>query len=105
MDGDQVAAACLCRSQHGDDETMGWVSTLGVTRAYRRRGLGLALLRHAFEELRSRGKTSVGLGVDASSLTGATKLYEKVGMYVSERIDVYEKELRPGIVYGTQSVE
>ncbi|MBC8171919.1 MAG: GNAT family N-acetyltransferase [Anaerolineae bacterium] len=105
MDGDQIAAVCLCQPQQGDDESLGWVSTLGVTRPYRRQGLGLALLHHAFEEFRRRGKTSVGLGVDASSLTGATKLYEKAGMYIDERIDLYEKELRPGIVYGTQSVE
>ena len=65
----------------------------------------MALLLHAFEEFRRRGKTSVGLGVDASSLTGATKLYEKAGMHVDERVDIYEKELRPGIVYGTQDVE
>lgn len=105
MDGDQVAAVCLCRGQRGDDKAMGWVGTLGVTRAYRRQGLGMALLLQAFDELRQRGKTSAGLGVDASSLTGATLLYEKAGMYVSERIDLYEKELRPGVDYSTQSVE
>jgi mycothiol synthase len=105
MDGDQIAAVCLCRGQRGDDKTIGWVGTLGVTRPYRRQGLGMALLLHAFDEFRSRGKTSAGLGVDASSLTGATLLYEKAGMYVSERFDLYEKELRPGVDYGTQSVE
>lgn len=105
MDGDQVAAICLCRGQRGDDESLGWVGTLGVTRPYRRQGLGMALLLHAFDELRRRGKAQVGLGVDASSLTGATRLYEKAGMYVAERYDLYEKELRPGVDYGTQSVE
>ncbi|MBC8171920.1 MAG: GNAT family N-acetyltransferase [Anaerolineae bacterium] len=104
MEGDQIAAVCLCKGQRGDDESFGWVSTLGVTRAYRRQGLGMALLLQAFDELRSRGKTAVGLGVDASSLTGATQLYEKAGMYVAERFDLYEKELRPGVVYSTQSV-
>jgi mycothiol synthase len=105
MDGDQIAGICLCRGKRGDDESFGWVGTLGVTRPYRRQGLGMALLLHAFAELRTRGKTKVGLGVDASSLTGATLLYEKAGMHVSERFDLYEKELRPGVDYGTQSVE
>jgi mycothiol synthase len=105
MDGDQIAGICLCRGKRGDDERFGWVATLGVTRPYRRQGLGMALLLHAFAELRTRGKTKVGLGVDASSLTGATLLYEKAGMHVSERFDLYEKELRPGVDYGTQSVE
>jgi len=38
----------------------------------------------------------VGLGVDAQSLTGATRLYEKAGIRVERQYDVYEKELRPG---------
>ncbi|MEO8611902.1 MAG: GNAT family N-acetyltransferase [Chloroflexota bacterium] len=105
MDGDKIAGICLCRGYRGEDEMMGWVNTLGVTRPYRRLGVGRALLLHAFHEMKSRGKTRVGLGVDASSLTGATRLYEKAGMHVAEVIDLYEKELRPGVVYGTQSVE
>jgi len=105
MDGDQIAAICLCRPRRGGDETLGWVGTLGVTRLHRRRGVGMALLLHAFEEFRVRGKSRVGLGVDASSLTGATRLYEQAGMAVAERFDLYEKELRPGVEYGTQSVE
>jgi hypothetical protein len=35
----------------------------------------------------------VGLGVDAASLTGATRLYEKAGMHVTRRYDTYEKVL------------
>jgi mycothiol synthase len=105
MDGDQVAGICLCRPRRGDDESIGWVGTLGVTRPYRRLGVGMALLLHSFQEFKARGKARVGLGVDASSLTGATRLYEKAGMHVAERFDLYEKELRPGVEYGTQSVE
>jgi mycothiol synthase len=105
MDGDQIAGICLCRGRRGEDESLGWVGTLGVTRPYRRMGVGMALLLHAFHELKARGKSRVGLGVDASSLTGATRLYEKAGMRVAERFDLYEKELRPGVDYGTQSVD
>jgi len=36
------------------------------------------------------------LGVDASNPTGATRLYQKVGMQVTVEDVVYEKELRPG---------
>lgn len=86
---------------------MGWVSTLGVRRPWRRRGLGLALLQHSFNELHRRGLRKIGLGVDAQSLTGATLLYEKAGMHpdLSRQIDLYEKELRPGIELGTQTTE
>lgn len=97
MDGDQVAGLSLCWPNHGPNIEMGWVGTLGVLRPWRRQGLGLALLKHSFGELYRRGKSKVGLGVDADSLTGATRLYEKAGMHASRQFDVYEKELRPGV--------
>lgn len=75
---------------------MGWVHQLGVRRPWRQRGLGLALLQQSFAALHQRGRLRVGLGVDADSLTGATRLYEKAGMKVVRQYDTYEKELRPG---------
>jgi mycothiol synthase len=72
---------------------LGWVGILGVRRAWRRRGLGMALLMHAFQEFRARSFGEAGLGVDAESITGATRLYERAGMHVSARSDTYEKAL------------
>jgi GNAT superfamily N-acetyltransferase len=97
VDGDQIAGMSLCWPKYGSDEKMGWVGTLGVRRPWRRQGLGLALLKHSFGDLYQRGKNKVGLGVDAGSLTGATRLYERAGMHAARQFDVYEKELRPGI--------
>ncbi|MEW5938063.1 MAG: GNAT family N-acetyltransferase [Chloroflexota bacterium] len=91
-DGDQVAGFNQCRYRND----IGWVGTLGVRRPWRKRGLGLALLTHAFGEFYRRGKTVVGLGVDASNPTGATRLYKKAGMGVAGEYVIYEKELRPG---------
>jgi ribosomal protein S18 acetylase RimI-like enzyme len=51
------------------------------------------LLLQAFKEFRARGFREVGLGVDAASLTGATRLYESVGMRVTAQFDIYEKQL------------
>ncbi len=65
----------------------------GVRRAWRRCGLGRALLLHAFGEFASRGLRTAGLDVDAESLTGANRLYEEAGMHVSARFDIYEKAL------------
>lgn len=73
---------------------MGWVATLGVRRPYRGRGLAKALLRHSFAELHRRGVRRIGLGVDAESLTGATKLYESVGMRADVTVSVWELELK-----------
>jgi ribosomal protein S18 acetylase RimI-like enzyme len=83
---------------------MGWVGSLGVLRPWRKRGLGLALLRHSFNEFYRRGKRKVGLGVDAQNLTGALRLYENAGMHVHKAFDQYEKELRPGQELSVQSL-
>jgi len=98
MDGDEIAGLSLCRSEAHDDATMGWVDILGVRRAWRRKGLALALLHHSFAEFYKRGQTRVGLGVDASSLTGATRLYEKAGMAMDDKFTfiTHEKVLRDG---------
>ncbi len=76
----EIVGTCLCWPKRHEDPEMGWIDVLGVDRGWRRRGLALALLHHAFGEFYRRGKRKVGLCVDAASLTGATKLYEKAGM-------------------------
>jgi len=91
-DGDQIAGYSLCRYRMGS----GWVGTLGVRRAWRKRGLGEALLLHSFGEFYKRGTKSIGLGVDAENPTGATRLYKKAGMHVAAEYVIYEKELRSG---------
>ncbi len=91
-DGAQIAGYSLCRYRMG----IGWVGTLGVRRAWRKRGLGEALLLHSFGEFYKRGTKTIGLGVDAENPTGATRLYKKAGMYVAAEYVIYEKELRSG---------
>ena len=73
----------------------GWVGILGVLREWRRRGIGRALLLHAFHEFKRRGLPRAGLGVDAESLTGANRLYESAGMHVVRQLDFFEKQLAP----------
>jgi ribosomal protein S18 acetylase RimI-like enzyme len=91
-DGDQIAGFSLNRYRMGS----GWIGTLGVRRPWRKRGLGEALLLHSFGEFYRRGTKTVGLGVDAQNPTGATRLYQKAGMYPASEFVIYEKELRPG---------
>lgn len=104
MDGEEIAGVNLCRPHSFDDPDLGWVDTLGVRRPWRKRGLGLALLRHSFNEFYRRGKRKVGLGVDAQNLTGALRLYESAGMHIHQIFDRYEKELRPGREISVQSL-
>ena len=75
---------------------IGWVGTLGVRRPWRKKGLGLALLQASFGEFYKRGMKTIGLGVDASNPTGATRLYQRAGMYIASEFLTFEKELRPG---------
>ena len=87
-DGDQMAGICLNRRYEDDDPQMAWVGMLGVRRHWRRRGLGLALLKHSFALFQQRGFVRAGLGVDASSLTNAVALYERAGMHIHKRAAV-----------------
>jgi ribosomal protein S18 acetylase RimI-like enzyme len=103
-DGGEIAGMSLCRSKFTGYPDMGWVNTLGVLRPWRKKGLATALLLHTFGEYCRRGYRSVGLGVDAQSLTGATRLYEKAGMHVAFEFHAYEKELRPGVELGTMEL-
>lgn len=96
MDGDEVAGLALCLKHDHEDENCGHIESLAVRRPWRKRGLGLALLRHAFGEYYQRGFKRVSLGVDAQNLSGALRLYKKAGMHVQRQFDLYEKELRPG---------
>jgi mycothiol synthase len=99
MDGDEIAGLILGKTLAGG----GWVDVVGVRRPWRNRGLGLALLRHAFTTYHRRGVRKVALSVDAESITGAPRLYGRAGMRVRESYAVHLKELRPGIDLGTRS--
>lgn len=103
-DGEEIAGYALCQATIADYPDMAWVDNLGVRRPWRRRGLALALLHHVFGEFYRRGVKKVGLGVDAGSLTGATRLYEKAGMQSFRQYNTYEKELRPGCDLTTQQL-
>jgi mycothiol synthase len=77
----------------GLDAEMGIVHTLGVRDRWRGRGVGRALLRRSFAAFAARGIRDVVLFVDAQNETGATRLYERVGMHTARRYDMFEKPL------------
>jgi ribosomal protein S18 acetylase RimI-like enzyme len=86
------AGVAICRPHDHGDPDCGWVSVLGVLREHRRTGLGTALLTHAFREFQRRGRLRAELGVDAESTTGAVGLYERAGMRVLWRWDIWERD-------------
>jgi mycothiol synthase len=89
-DGDELAGVSLNeRERHGS----GWIDSLGTRRAWRGRGIAHALLLASFAEFRRRGQPVVRLAVDASNPTGAVRVYERAGMRVAWRADVFAKDL------------
>lgn len=91
-DGSEVAGFSINQHKMG----IGWIHILAVRPAWRAKKLGLALLQRSFAEFYQRGTKSIGLGVDAANVTGATKLYQKVGMTTISEFVTLEKELRAG---------
>jgi ribosomal protein S18 acetylase RimI-like enzyme len=73
---------------------LGWVDDLSVGRAYRKRGLGRALLVNSLLAFRERGMTMAGLGVDTENLSGALRLYEAVGFKAEKHAVALRKELQ-----------
>ena len=85
-EGEVVGAVLLM-----EDDDLGWIDQLAVAREHRGRGLGKALLTHAFARTWQRGGRRCGLGTDER--TGARGLYESVGMRVRQTYGEYAKPL------------
>jgi mycothiol synthase len=90
-DGDEIAGVALCDWKRNGE--WGWLETLGVRPAWRRRGIAEALLWSAFRAFFERGEHTVALQVDAESPTGATRLYDRAGMRVLYEVVVWERML------------
>ncbi len=93
--GADLAGVLIAGPDADGDPTQGHVSNIGVRRAFRRRGIGEALLRTSFVQFDRRGCRGVVLEVDTESITGATRLYKRLGMTAEPRFSQWEKELRP----------
>jgi mycothiol synthase len=89
-DGDEVAAVTRNESNRNGG---GYIGAIGVRRPWRGKGYAKALLLHSFRAFYERGMPRVTLGVDAENPTGATHLYERVGMHVEQENVVFEKAL------------
>lgn len=100
----EIAGISLCRSQEWGKPEAAYVESLAVLPAYRKQGLGLAMLHYTFGEFWKRDQKIVTLHVDAASLTGATRLYEKAGMHIDETSMAYQKVLRDGVDISTTEV-
>jgi len=89
-DGDELAAVTRNDVQLAGG---GYVGAIGVRPAWRGKGLAKVLLYRTFAEFWRRGTTRVALDVDTQNETGATHLYERVGMKVETCGVAFEKAL------------
>ena len=71
-----------------------YIALVGTRAAGRKRGIATALLATALSAARAEGYDQASLGVDADSLTGAVRLYERVGFTVDSTRTAYRKQLR-----------
>jgi len=87
-DNEEIIGACLS-FQYSD---IGWVRQLGVQEGWRRKGIGGALLRHAFGVYHQRGFGKVGLSVE-SDRPNSFQFYLDIGMKPLRQYDEYVKQL------------
>lgn len=94
-DGDQIAGHVLTSMQADLDggPVVGYLDSVGVGRAWRRRGLGRAIVAESLRLVRDRGAATAGLGVDLQNQHEAARLYESVGFEVSTTSTEFRKPL------------
>lgn len=77
------------------DEDRVYVGLVGVTPAWRRRGVASALLTQVLHSAAQAGHTTVELHVDAASPTGAVSVYEKIGFTTESNVVTHALTLAP----------
>jgi mycothiol synthase len=73
-----------------DGTRTGWTESIGVRKAYRRRGLARALLARSLRTVRDAGAARAALGVDTQNENRALDLYEGLGFRVIADELVYQ---------------
>lgn len=97
---DEIIGYALGRMERPGDPDCSQIRYVAVRRAWRRKGIASALLGWSFADFYQRGRRRVSLAVDSESLTGAHRLYERVGMRPTLRSVTMILTLRPGDASG-----
>jgi ribosomal protein S18 acetylase RimI-like enzyme len=96
FDGDDCVGVCIASKRYAA-HGLGYVENLAVLRQYRGRGIARYLLRDAFSRDHAAGFTGTSLHCDATNPTGATHLYESVGMSRDQEYQAWRTPLPAGV--------
>ncbi len=94
-DGDQVVGMVLIfiprdhNAKHARQRA--FTESICVRRRWRKKGVASALIARCLHALRDAGYHEASLGVDADNISGALRIYEKMGYRVQQRYVRYEK--------------
>jgi mycothiol synthase len=95
----QIAGICIVQFPQMEPEMLKTnpplIDDLAVPHAYRRQGIGRAMLLAGMHHIRAQGFQVAALAVDADNPNQAFRLYESVGFAVKSRTTMYWKELGP----------
>ncbi len=88
-DGATPVAYMQCSTYPHDWEDRGrseaWIEGIGTIRSHRGRGIASALITMAMRAFRDDGMEYAILGVDSENLTGANRIYERLGFRTERR--------------------
>lgn len=71
----------------------GWPDPICVRRPWRKQGLASALIARSLRVLKAHGMMEAALGVDTKNLSGALRVYERLGFRAVKRFDSYWKPM------------
>jgi mycothiol synthase len=96
-EGDEIVALASNRIDHAENELLGvqrgWINGVAVRRAWRRRGVGSAVVAESMRLLAGAGMQVGRLGVDTGNQHGAMAIYERLGFSQVAGGAVYRKPL------------
>jgi mycothiol synthase len=95
---DQIVGLCLLEFSEAEQGSQlpdfPVIDDLAVRPAYRRRGIGRALMLSGMRRVAERGYRAIGLAVDVQNPNEALRFYESLGFMAKWGGTVYRKELR-----------
>jgi len=96
--GDEVVGSVLNYVDHDYNQKYkkkrGWTEEITTHRDWRRKGIAGALIVRSMEMHKANGMGEVALGVDTNNLTGALRLYKRLGYEEEKTMMTYRKQMK-----------